>query len=489
MLGGLLAIPLLASGQNAFSPGGNDYVIAGALAGDQIAPQAAVNAGGGFLVWQDNAVNTNGLRIRAQGLNSGFTRSLSPFVVSSLASSASTGDQEKPQVALLKNGGAEFVWQGGRYGFQKIYARFVGGNGAFLTSDIRVNTYTNSFQVNPSVATLADGSVVVVWSSDRQDGDLQGIFGQRFSATGAKLGGEFQINQWTSKNQRTPAVRALANTNFVVVWVSELQRGSSTVDIYARIFDPSGIAVGSEFPVNPSTTNICANPVVAGSPQGGFAVAWSQKDDQVFTAGSQNGVLVAPVQTSKSPNGWDVFGRVFNADGTSAKGAVCLNTMRYGDQYGPRLSAMGRNYLAVWTSLGQDSSGEGVFGQFLTGDGGLAGAEFRVNTTTISRQIHPTIASDGLNRFLVVWSSFVAGTSFDLFARSYDLIRLEIAATPQGVTLSWNTQPGLVYQVRISTDAVTWSDFGAPRTAAGYSDSVTVSPAGGRALYRVIRTQ
>src|SRR5437667_953733 len=331
--------------------------------------------------------------------------------------------------------------------------------------------------------------MVVVWSSDGQDGDLQGIFGQRLSAAGAKLGGEFQINQWTSRNQRTPAVTALANTNFVVVWVSELQRGSSTVDIYARIFNPSGIAVGGEFPVNPSTTNICANPVVAGSPLGGFAVAWSQKDDPVMTAGSLDGVLVAPVQTSKSTNSWDVFGRVFNADGTAATGAIGLNTMRYGDQFGPKLSALGGNYLAVWTSLGQDSSREGVFGQFLTSLGGLAGVEFRVNTTTISRQIHPTIASDGLNRFLVAWSSFVAGTSFDLFARSYDLIRLEMAAVPQGVRLSWNTQPGLVYRVQTSVDAVTWSDFGTPRTATGLSDSVTLSPAGGRAFYRVIRMQ
>src|SRR5262249_24423982 len=162
-----------------------------------------------------------------------------------------------------------------------------------------------------------------------------------FSAAGAKLGGEFQINQWIAENQRTPAVTALANTNFVVVWVSELQRGSSTVDIYARMFNNSGIAVGGEFPVNPSTTNICANPVVAGSPQGGFAVAWSQKDDQVLSAGSLDGVLVAPVQTSKSTNSWDVFGRVFNADGTAASESICLNTTRYGDQYGPRLCAMG----------------------------------------------------------------------------------------------------------------------------------------------------
>jgi len=489
LVGGLLTVPLLATGQNAFSPGGNDYVIAGALAGDQTAPHAAVSASGGFLVWQDNAVNNYGLRIRAQRLDSSLTRSLSPFVVSSVAGSSTIGDQEKPQVALLNNGGAVFVWQGGRFGFQKIYARFMGANGSFLTSDIQVNTYANGFKINAGVTTLADGGVVVVWSSDGQDGDMQGIFGQRFSAAGAKLGSEFQINQWTAKNQRTPAVTALANTNFVVVWVSELQRGASTVDIYARIFNSSGVAVGSEFPVNSSTTNICANPVVAGSPQGGFAIAWSQNDNPVFTAGSLDGLLVAPVQTSKSTNSWDVFGRLFDATGTATGDAICLNTMRYGDQYAPRLCAMGRNYLAVWTSLGQDTSGEGVFGQFLTSDGRLAGVEFRVNTTTISRQIHPTIASDGLNRFLVVWSSFVAGTSFDLFARSYDLIRLEMAAVPQGARLSWNTQPGLVYQVQSSTDAVTWSNFGSARTAAGYSDSVTVSPARGTALYRVIRTQ
>ena len=489
LLGGLLAIPLLVKGQNAFSPGGNDYVIAGALAGDQTAPQAALNASGGYAVWQDNSVNTNGLRIRAQRLNNGLTQAQAPFLVSSVANAAGAGDQEKPQVALLNGGGAVVVWQGGRYGFQKIYARFCAANGTFLTGDILVNTYTDSFQVNPGVATLADGSVVVVWSSDGQDGSLQGVFGQRFSATGVKLGGEFQVNQWTSKNQRTPAVAALASTNFVVAWVSELQRGSATVDIYARIFNSSGAAVGSEFPVNASTTNMCANPAVAASPQGGFAVAWSQKDAAVLTAGSQSGVLVAPIQTSKSPNSWDVFGRLFNANGTAASGAIGLNTRTHGDQFAPKLSAFGKNYLAVWISLGQDRSREGVFGQFLASDGGLAGVEFRVNTATASRQIHPTIASDGLSRFLVVWSSFVAGTSFDLFARSYDLIRLEMVTTPQGVALSWNTQPGLVYRVQTSADNVTWGDFGSPRTAAGYSDSVTVSPASGSAFYRVIRPQ
>lgn len=486
--GWLLALPILVSGQNAFSPGGNDYRIAGALPGDQTWPQASVNTNGGYLVWQDNAANANEMRIRFGRLNSGLIMSGGPFLVSTNVLNA--GDQEKPQVALLNGGGAVVVWQGGKQGFKKIYARFLTASGSFTTNkDILVNTYTNEFQIDPAVATLADGSVVIVWSCYGQDGDLQGIFGQRFSATGAKLGSEFQINQYTLHNQRTPAVAALTNGNFVVVWVSELQRASASVDVYARIFNSSGVSVGNEFPVDTTTSNACANPSVAGSPQGGFAVVWGQNDNVMLTAGSVNGVTVSGVQTSRSPNGWDVFGRLFDANGTATTAPVRLNTYTYGDQYAPKVSAFGKNYLTVWISLGQDGSWEGIFGQFISSGGGLEGVEFQVNTTAVSRQINPSVATDGVSRFLVLWSSFVAGTSFDLFARSYDLISVQIVPTAQGLSLSWNTQPGCSYQVQISTNNFTWNNLGSQRAAGGFRDSVTVSAANGIAFYRVIRVQ
>ena len=483
--GCLFALPILAVGQNAFSPGGNDYLPVGALAGDQTFPHAAINSAGGFLVWQDNAPSTNGLRIMAAQLSSSLTTSGTPFLVSTNKQRA--GDREKPQVSLLAGGGAVFVWQDGKFGFQKIYARFCAANGSFLTGEILVNTYTNNYQINPAVATLADGSVVVVWASSGEDGSMQGVFAQRFSATGTKLGGEFQVNTFAQNNQRTPAVGGLANGNFVVTWISELQRSSGSVDVYARIFNATGTAVSGEFPVNPGATNICANPVVAGSPQGGFAVAWSQNANATLTAGSVAGVQVSGGQTARSPNGWDVFGRLYDSNGTALTAPVRLNTYTYGDQYAPQISAFGANYLTVWVSLGQDGSQEGIFGQFLTAGGGLQGVEFGVNTTTISRQIQPVVATDGINRFLVVWTSFQAGTSFDLFARAYDLIRLNTVPIAQGMRLSWNTQPGCVYQVQISTDGVTWTNLGAPRTAVGFSDSVDVSATNGMAYYRVIR--
>ena len=483
-----LVLPQVVCGQNNFSPGGDDYLIAGNLPGDQTAPQAAINATGGWLVWQDNAADGDGLGIKAQRLNAALTQAGAQFRVNVQGAN----DQEKPQIALLNDGGAVFVWQGGRVGFQKIYARFMAANGAFITTgDILVNTYTNEFQVDASVATLADGSVVVVWGSYGQDGNRQGIYGQRFSAAGVKLGDEFRVNNFTLNNQRTPSVAALTNGNFVVAWVSELQRASSSVDIYARLFTISNslpTAVANEFAVNPTTTNVCANPHLTGSPQGGFAVVWSQNGNVTYAAGSasENSTPNIPVSVVSS-NGWDVMARVYSATGSAISAPARLNTWTRGDQYAPRISAFGRNYLAVWTSLGQDSSWEGIFGQFLGSGGDLAGVEFRVNTTTVSQQIDPTIAADGVNRFLVNWASFGANTSFDLFARAYDLIRVEVSTTAQGVAILWNTQPGMVYQVQRSTDYTNWSDLGSARTAAGYTDSVTVNPTSSGAVFRVIR--
>jgi hypothetical protein len=71
----------------------------------------------------------------------------------------------------------------------------------------------------------AAGDFVVVWRSGGQDGNGDGIFGQRFTSNGAKLGGEFQVNTYTTGNQDGPAVAMDAAGNFVVVWRSEGQDG------------------------------------------------------------------------------------------------------------------------------------------------------------------------------------------------------------------------------------------------------------------------
>jgi hypothetical protein len=438
-LGGLaliVSLPATIYGQNNnstnyYATQAGEYAPAGILLGEQNHPALALNASGGFLVWQDNITDGDGLGISAVRLDSTFSPTLGNFRVNQQG----TNDQENPQVALLKGGGAVFVWQSGKLSFQHIMARFIGTNGTFITGDIQVNTATN-YQVNPVVSVLANSNIVVMWASYGQDNSdgFQGVFGQMLSPTGQKIGGEFQANQFTPYNQRTPAVAPLPNGNFLVAWVSELERaaqfadgsgnvgspGVNSVDIYARVFNSSGVAQGNEFLVNVAT-NICANPAIGTAADGSYLIAWSQKDSITVN------------------NSWDVWGRAFSSAGVGGT-AQLINTQLYGDQFGPKISSIGMDYFVVWTSMGQDGSREGVYGQFLRSDGTHAGGEMRVNTTVLNQQISPTVASDGVGRFVAVWSSYTGGAnSMDLMAQRYATTQAPLPAPSAPIVLALDT--------------------------------------------------
>src|ERR1022692_3051559 len=301
-----LGLPAAVFGQaNYYSTHGNEYAVIGALPGDQVFPDAAVSSSGGFVVLQGNITDGDGEGISARRLDGTLSGSLSTFRVNQQG----TNDQENPRVAMLKNGGAVFVWQGGIPSQEQIYARFLTSSNTWLTTtDVLVNaqsgtnlsysysyatnttttvtTNTNAingtlnFRINPAVATLNNSNVVVVWGSFDQAGStsLQDVYAQVMSPAGEKIGGEFLINQFTAYNQRTPAVASLANGGFVVSWVSEQQRTVGTpynglvepnqesypsVDIYARLYDGNNVAQGGEFRVNTDPSNPCANPAVA----------------------------------------------------------------------------------------------------------------------------------------------------------------------------------------------------------------------------------
>jgi len=419
--GWLLAFPAAVFGQtNYYATNGTEYAIVGLLPGDQVWPDTAITPGGGFAVWQDNATDGSGWGVSARRLDSTLSGTLSTFRVNVQG----TNDQQNPRVAILKNGGAVFVWQGGVNGLnQHIYARLLTPTNTWTTTnDILVNTFTNNFQANPAVAVLNNSNIVVVWSSfdEAGSGSLQDVYGQILSPTGQKIGGEFLINQFTSYNQRAPAVAALKNGGFVVAWISEQERSSApswgtntlgtnginltegtvltaSVDVYARLFNNSGQAQGAEFLVN-ADPNVCADPAVAAAADGGFMVTWDE-----YSAATS----------------WDIYARPFSSAGVGGA-VVRVNTYLSNSQYAPRISAIGGDYLIVWTSLWEDGSREGVYGQFVHEDGSLVGGELRVNTTTVGPQMQPTVASDGAEQFLVVWTGYTGlASGLDLYAQRY----------------------------------------------------------------------
>ena len=155
---------------------------------------------------------------------------------------------------IAADGGGNFVvvWNsdeqdGYLYG---IFGQRYDSAGVPQGSEFRVNSYTTFGQLKPSVARAVEGGFVVVW--DSPDGDMGGVFGQRFDNDGTAGGGEFPVNSYTTRNQYRPFVAADASGNFVVVWNSFQQDGNA-YGIFGQRYDSEGVRQGGEFRVNSFT--------------------------------------------------------------------------------------------------------------------------------------------------------------------------------------------------------------------------------------------
>lgn len=441
---------------NYYTYNGGEFAVVGSLPGDQVFPDVALSTNGGFVVWQDNATDGDGWGLSATRVDANLTPVLT--WQDQRVNVQGAGNQENAHVAMLKNGGAVFVWQGGPQSLQHIWARYLTSANTWLTTtDLLVGTFTNNFQADPSVAVLTNGNVVVVWSSYNQAGasTLLDVYAKILSPTGATVLPEFLVNQNnTTLNQRTPSVAALAGGGFAVTWISEavtnLSNGSAgtnsaaqlllatttpAVHVFTKTYNGNGVPQTGEVLVD-TGHGPCANPAVAGATDGSFVIAWSGWDLLNYT------------------NGWDVYARKFTGNGSG--GTVSLiNSYVLGNQYAPRLVAIGLDYMVVWTSLGQDGSREGVYGRFIHDPGTPTSDEFRVNTTTVSQQMHPVVAADGLGQFLAVWTSFAGSPySFDLYAQRYVNVDGVLLPMPAPFVYAPFTLSNNVYQPQLE---VSWS--------------------------------
>jgi hypothetical protein len=257
-----------------------------------------------------------------------------------------------------------------------------------------VNTYTTAQQLSPAVAAAPDGSFVVVWTSESQDGDLGGVVGQRYNRFGAKAGAEFQVNTYTTGGQGVPAIATDVQGNFVVVW-----KGAGSGDptgIFAQRYDANGAPIGGEFRVNTTTSLLQENPAIAMAPDGRFVVVWERPG---------------------------ILGQRFDATGAKAGGEFEISKYPGANRSLPAVAtdAAGR-FVVVWTAYLQDGDSDAVFGQRFDAAGAKVGSAFQVNTYTTGVQDYPAIAMDRTGNFVVVWESVgqVGGGFIDLFGQRFN---------------------------------------------------------------------
>jgi hypothetical protein len=258
------------------TPVGGEFRVNTYTTSDQRSPAVAMDAAGRFVVvWESLGQDGSSGGIFGQRYDVTGTPHGSEFRVNTYT----TGEQLLPAIVMHPQGDVAVVWtsstqDGSGYG---IFGRRYDAAGGPLGGEFQVNTHTTNTQYRPTIATDPAGNLVVVWESVGQDGDTEGIVGRRFDAAGAPLGGEFRVNTYTTSSQTYPAVATDPAGNFVVVWQSYDQDGDVT-GIFGQRYDAAGSPRGAEFQVNTFTTSYQSYPRVVVDPGGRFIVVWEGVD-------------------------------------------------------------------------------------------------------------------------------------------------------------------------------------------------------------------
>ncbi|PXX09490.1 Ca2+-binding RTX toxin-like protein [Nitrosomonas ureae] len=346
--------------------------------------------------------------------------------------------QSNPSITSLINGGFVVSWHALNQSGDslEIFMQRFNVDGTMQGGELRVNTTTANGQFFPTITALNDGGFVVSWESDNQDGSGFGIYAQRYNASGMSVGGEFRVNNTTDSSQEQPAITALNDGGFVVIWQSFNQDGSY-FGIYAQRYNASGVTIGGEFQVNTTTFYEQESPTITSLAEGGFVVSWAST--------SINGIEINS----------DIYAQRYDASGVVVGGEFRVNTTTANYQGAPKITALvDGGFVASWTSFNQDGSGYGIYAQRYKADGAVQGGEFRVNTIADNHQWIPTITALNDGGFVVSWQSFQGINGYDIYAQRYDANGNPVQSVVQLSPLNTGTNQTPVLNTTLVNQAV-----------------------------------
>jgi Ca2+-binding RTX toxin-like protein len=266
---------------------------------------------------------------------------------------------------------------------------------ATASSEIRVNTTTQLGQNSPSMATLADGGWVVIWSGNGL-GDQAGIVLQRYDASGAPVGGEVPVNTFWDGSQHSAFVTALADGGWVATWSG---RGPlDTNGVFQQRFDSTGAAVGEiNQMVNDTTSGEQVYGSAAALADGGWAVVW-----QGSGTGDDYGIML----------------RRYDASGNTVAPDVRVNSVTAGTQYEPAITAMSDGgWLVTWQS--DSGAGMAIHQQRYSSAFVAVGAQTKVNTSSWADRRSSSVTELADGGWVITWHGR-GGHLDDVFQRRYD---------------------------------------------------------------------
>jgi Ca2+-binding RTX toxin-like protein len=271
---------------------------------------------------------------------------------------------------------------------------------------------TANAQVGPAAATLADGHVLITWSSDESDGSgtdpyPEDVRGRILDSHGTPIGPDFIVNADRAGDQLGATVTALPDGRALVIWTA-ISPDVGVSGIMGRFVNSDGTSGAADFHVLPDSTQGLNGVSAAVLADGRIFVTWTEQEAGTFLN--------------------DVHGRILNADGTVSVSDVILNASNATYANSPSVTALadGRA-LVVWEATDfTPGSTNDIHGHIVNADGSISGPDFVVNSIKgpVDSLAHLITQADG--NVLATWTAFVPApvNSDDIHARilSFDTI-------------------------------------------------------------------
>lgn len=198
------------------------------------------------------------------------------------------------------------------------------------------------------------------------------------------------------------------------------------------------------------------------------------------TALNDGGFLVTWTSFGQDGDSAGVYAQRYSATGTAVGGEFRVNTTTASRQMHSTVTALNDGgFLVTWDSFGQDGNDTGIYAQRYNAAGSAVGGEFRVNATTANNQYHSASAALDDGGFIVTWTSFAQdGNNGGIYAQRYNA-----AGATVGGEFRVNTQT--VFEQDFSSVAalndggflVTWASVGQDGPSWAFMRSATMRPA------------
>jgi serine protease len=242
-------------------------------AGDQRSAVIAMNAAGMMVVGWTGPAQASCPSLHVKRFNANGT-AVAPETV--LFQTAAEWERwQGLDVAIDPAGNYAAAWAHGHIltsTWSEVYAQRFAANGSVIQGPFQVNTTIAGGQIGPRVVLSPAGGMLVIWDGPRA-GSLDGLFGQRYLASGSAAGGEFRIDQANQDVIEGHDVAMDLAGNFVVTWHDE-SVAMPRPRIVARAFTAAGIALGDRFVVSANVDDWASLPQIGMDAGGNFDITW-----------------------------------------------------------------------------------------------------------------------------------------------------------------------------------------------------------------------